>query len=253
MAAYNDENYISKAIESILNQTFSDFEFIIINDGSTDNTQKSIENYKKNDNRIVLIKKENTGLSDSLNVGIGVSKGDYIARMDADDLSDKNRLKIQVDFLDKNPDVALAGSWGYVIDQEKNETFEFKPPTDDIEIKRYLQKDNAFVHSSVMFRRKVTKKVGIYKTIRFFEDYDYWIRISGQFKLAIIPKFLVTRFEHRNIETRAYYTGITNYEIYKKRLKCQLEAVKKLPIHPKTPWYILRTMISMVLTKLRLK
>src|SRR5688500_15226048 len=119
MSAYNSDKYIAKAIESILNQTFKDFEFIIINDGSKDESLKIIKRYGKKDKRIVLIdNKKNLGLIKSLNKGLKIAKGKYIARMDSDDIAMPQRFKIQLDYLDKNRNIFLVGTSFEQIDKE---------------------------------------------------------------------------------------------------------------------------------------
>jgi len=204
MSVYNEEAMVSRAIESILNQTFESFEFIIVNDGSTDKTLEVIKGYTEN--RIKLIDKGyNSGLADSLNIGIKYSVGDFIARMDADDFSEKERLEIQVRFLEDNPDIAMVGTWAYLIDLNKNIKKECKPPVSDKVIKKYMEKDNPFIHSSVMLRKKVIEKVGYYNPIKVIEDYDLWIRIAKHYKIANIPMFLLTRYEDRNFYKRPSY------------------------------------------------
>lgn len=252
MSAFNEEKTIARAVESILNQTFGDFEFIIVNDGSTDNTMKIIKGYQ--DSRIKSIdKRYNSGLADSLNIGIQNSGGNFIARMDADDYSEKERLEIQVEFLENNPDVDLVGTWAYLIDLNSNTKKECKPPITDKDIKKYMQKDSPFIHSSVMFRRHVVEKVGYYNLVKGMEDYDLWIRMAKYYKVANIPKFLVTRYENRNLYTRHCYKGLNRYDIYSRRLQYQLQAVKEFGVYPETIWYISRTVISMMLCKLGLR
>jgi len=115
MSVYNGEKHLPRAIDSVLEQTFEDFEFIIVNDGSTDNTPKILGSYS--DKRIYVINQENMGLTRSLNEAIELPRGAYIARMDADDISLPDRLLYQVDFLDGNEDVCLLSSSYYVIDE----------------------------------------------------------------------------------------------------------------------------------------
>ena len=117
MSVYNGEKYLKRSIDSILNQTFKDFEFIIINDGSTDKSLEIIKSY--DDDRIVLIDQENKGLTKSLNIGIKTASGKYIARQDADDVSLPDRLKKQVDFLEVREDVVLLGCRAYEVIGEK--------------------------------------------------------------------------------------------------------------------------------------
>ena len=113
MAVYNGEKYLREAIDSILNQTFKDFEFIIVNDGSTDRTREILESFI--DPRIVLIHQEHMGLTKSLNRGIALAKGKYIARQDADDISMAERLEKQFNFLESHENVALLGTAGHII------------------------------------------------------------------------------------------------------------------------------------------
>jgi len=110
MSVYNAQKYLDEAIESILNQTYSNFEFIIINDGSTDKSLEIIENYAKKDSRIIVINRENKGLIYSLNEGIRKANGKYIARMDADDISLPQRLEKQVEFMEKNKNIGICGT-----------------------------------------------------------------------------------------------------------------------------------------------
>ena len=111
MSVYNASKFLNEAIESILNQTYKNFEFIIIDDGSTDNSTQIIEKYKKIDERIVFIENEkNVGLTKNLNKAIKLSTSDYIARMDADDISDVKRLEKQIKFLQENKDISIVGS-----------------------------------------------------------------------------------------------------------------------------------------------
>ena len=118
MPVYNGEKYLKDAIDSILNQTHTDFEFIIVNDGSTDNTANIIDSYV--DSRIIHVRQENRGLPKALNVGASISKGEYIARMDADDISLPNRLKSQYLFFKSNSDISvLAGSFSYIDEKGK--------------------------------------------------------------------------------------------------------------------------------------
>ncbi|MDI6785868.1 MAG: glycosyltransferase [bacterium] len=252
MAVFNEEQNISRAMDSILSQTYKDFEFIIINDGSTDNTLKIIREYR--DNRIKLIDKGyNSGLADSLNIGIQNAQGDFIARMDADDFSEKDRLEIQVEFLENNPDLVLVGTWAYLNDLNSNTKKKCEPPTSDKSIKKYMQKDNPFIHSSVMLRKDILKRVGYYNPMVGMEDYDLWIRIGKYYKVANIPIFLVTRYENRNIHTRPFYKGLKRYDIYSLRLQHQLQAIKNFRIYPETIWYLSRTIICMILYKLGLR
>jgi len=168
MSVYNSKKYLRQAIDSILQQTFNNFEFIIINDGSTDN---SLELIKSNtDDRIILINQENQGIAVSLNNGIKIAKGKYIARMDADDISHKNRLKTQTNFLNENPDVIVVGSNADVIDKDGDFVYLTKNALDNNTLKKSLPLSTPFIHPSVMFRREIFFKAGMYPNIPIAQD-----------------------------------------------------------------------------------
>ena len=120
MPVYNGDKYLQEAIESILNQTEGDFEFIIINDGSTDDSPALIDKYRELDSRIKVITQENKGLISSLNTGIDEAKGKYIARMDADDVSLPERFRTQLEYMEKNSKIGACGSWAKVFDEGRN-------------------------------------------------------------------------------------------------------------------------------------
>lgn len=181
MSLYNEEKNIKSSIESILNQTYRDFELILIDDGSTDSSFKIIKYYAKLDERIKIIRnKSNLGLTKSLNKGIRISKGEFIARQDVDDISLPNRFQLQREFLRKNPDYAFCGSNIYV-KQNKNESldiFNFK------DIKKYLIIGNRFIHSTILIRRKILNKYGSYNEKWFYgQDYELWCRLIYKFQL----------------------------------------------------------------------
>ena len=183
LSVYNGEKYLHEAIDSILRQTFTDYEFIIINDGSTDNTKHLLEEYS--DSRIRLFHQRNIGLTRSLNKGLKIAKGGYIARQDADDISLPERLSREVDFLDQNPDVGLVGTHVAFIDKNGKEIDVWKTPAEHEQIMKTFQNRNSFCHGAVMFRKECIKKVGGYREkLLYAQDYDLWLRIAEQYKTA---------------------------------------------------------------------
>ncbi len=183
MSAYNAEAYIGKAVQSILNQTFNDFEFIIINDGSTDSTGNILESF--HDNRIVLVHKDNTGLTKALNQGLSLARGEYIARMDADDISLPERLARQMQFLEENPATGLIGCHFYVIDSDGGQKSLCCPPIYNDEIQKELLMGNQFCHGSVVFRTECIKTVGLYREFfKFAQDFDLWLRIAEKYQCS---------------------------------------------------------------------
>ena len=177
MSVFNGEDYLREAIESILFQTYTDFEFIIVNDGSTDKSLEIIKSY--DDDRIIVIDQKNIGLSKSLNKGVAASKGEFIARMDADDICHRDRFQVQVDFLINNRDCVVVGSNACYIDMVGNILYFSDCLSEWNEIKKVLPK-SPFFHSSTMFSKEAFEKVGGYydEIPQFFEDQILWNRLS---------------------------------------------------------------------------
>jgi glycosyltransferase involved in cell wall biosynthesis len=188
MSVYNGEKYLNEAIDSILAQTFINFNFLIINDGSTDGTDKILQSY--NDKRIKIVNNEkNIGLTKSLNKGLKLARGEYIARQDSDDVSMPKRLEKEVSFLDHNKNTTLVGTYYYMINERGKILKIIKPPTRSEEIKIGLLKGNQFGHGSVMFRAECVKEFGYYREeLGPVEDYDLWLRISDRYNIANIPE-----------------------------------------------------------------
>ena len=160
MSVYNGKRYLREAIDSILDQTFRDFEFLIINDGSTDSSSDIIRSY--DDSRIRLIENEkNIGLTRSLNKGLKLARGEYIARMDADDRSMPERLEKEILFLDKNKNVGLVGTYFLMVNKSGKVLSTFSPGTSGLSEK--LLEGNMFGHGSTMFRADCIEKVGYYR------------------------------------------------------------------------------------------
>jgi hypothetical protein len=192
MAVYNGERYLREAVESILCQTFQDFQFLIINDGSTDNTRNLILSY--DDARIVLVdNKHNIGQTRSLNRGLELAAGQLIARQDADDISEPERLAKQVAFLDRRREVVLLGTWYKEIDLNGTVVGDRKLACDTTDIRWCLLFFCPFVHSSVMFRKSVlAEQIGFYnETLAYSQDYDLWHRIARRFPVANLSEPLV--------------------------------------------------------------
>ncbi len=225
MSVYNGERYLREAIESILNQTFTDFEFIKINDKSTDSSSKIISEF--NDPRIIAIENsENIGLTKSLNKALKIASSDYIARMDCDDISLPKRFEIQKKFLDKNRDIVCVGSGTVIIDKNGNETGSKNPISDPELLRFYMILKNQMTHSSVMFRKEEILKNGPYdEKIKYAQDYDLWSRllIDGYKFSNTKSPLLKYRFHNSSItqgvtKDKAYgssqatvYKNISNY------------------------------------------
>jgi glycosyltransferase involved in cell wall biosynthesis len=190
MSVYNAKSYLGDAIESILNQTYRDFEFIIIDDGSIDGSREIIQKYAMNDSRIIYVKnKTNIGLAKSLNKGVKLAKGEYIARQDADDFSATNRLEIQLNYAMANSNVDLLGSNCFIVDISGKPVCEINTYS---EIKDYkttlLNKLAIFPHGSAFIKKTKLIEVGLYDE-RFFysQDGELWLRfIKADAKIHVI-------------------------------------------------------------------
>ncbi len=190
MGAYNAERYLRGAVESILVQTFADFEFIVIDDGSTDSTADILASFP--DARMRIIRQKNQGLTKSLNRGLAESRGTYIARMDADDLSLPERFEKQIAFLDAHPDIGMCGTQAEFMDEDGNPLGRYAVPQTQAQIVRMMPLHNPFIHPSVCIRKKVFERVGNYDE-RFLhaQDYELWTRIVPLYETANLPDSLM--------------------------------------------------------------
>lgn len=209
LPVYNAQDYLKESVDSILNQTYTNFELIILNDGSTDDSEKIISSYT--DSRIKYHFHSNKGLGATLNIGLKLSSGKYIARQDQDDISHPNRLKKQVDFLEKNESILLLGTRAKIFFTNSS-NFEFhNHATRPCDLKFDLLFDNPFVHSSVMFRKSTIDKIGDYKIDRnLYEDYELWSRFSQVGDLANLPEVLVNYRHHE----KGLSSNVDNFKKY---------------------------------------
>ncbi len=192
MAVYNAEQTVAEAIKTILKQTYPHFELILIDDGSTDGTADILRNFVAQDDRIHLISQKNMGLTCSLNTGLQVAKGKFIARLDADDHACPRRLEKQVELMEENPDIVLCGTncdnifgngmtseWGYKTEENLKDSISFKTP---------------FAHSTAMFRADTARQLGGYdESFVTSQDMEFWIRLSEQGRVVMLAEPLVKR------------------------------------------------------------
>jgi glycosyltransferase involved in cell wall biosynthesis len=197
LPTYNGAQHLAQALDSILAQSFTDFEVIIINDGSTDKTATILEAYAKKDKRLRILTQKNKGLVASLNRGIELARGQYIARHDDDDISHPERFMKQVAFLDTHSEVVLVGSSMSVMDDAGQVLHNHAVLLQDPELRHELLVRSPFPHGSVMFHKAAAVKAGLYeKTTWPAEDYDLWLRISQQGGMANIDDYLYTYREN---------------------------------------------------------
>lgn len=192
MSVFNGEKFLHESIESILGQTFYDFEFIIINDGSLDATPYILRKYESIDSRIKVIQQENKGLISSLNTGCNLARGKYIARMDADDISLPERFQRQLSYLETHSDTGVLGTWVEAIDQNGFAKKEIRLPSSFGAIKFCLMFRNCIFHPTVMFRNDIIAGLGFYRLQALHvEDYDLWVRAIKVTRLENLPEFLL--------------------------------------------------------------
>jgi glycosyltransferase EpsE len=222
MATYNDlPKYLSLAISSILNQTFRNFELIILDDSTNINTIDTINLYSNDDRVIIIRKQKKMGFVSALNEGIKIAKGKYIARMDGDDISLPNRLKMQVDFMEKHSDFVLISSSMSYIDENNNIIGRNFSYLTDGRIKKILQITNPIVHTSALFKKDVCLRIGGYSLINNSEDYLLWKQMSKYGKIKLLLKPIVQYRKLSNSLSSQYNLDRFNYFILM-RLLCKM-------------------------------
>lgn len=194
MSAYNDEKYICQAIDSILGQTYADFEFIIVDDGSSDATGAMLRAYAGKDERVRLLRSDtNRGLASALNFGLSHTNADLVARMDADDISLPDRLEKQMRYLSQHPEVCVLGTYCEDIDENGDHTGRIRRMPTGIAKNADLVWTNPVIHPSIVFRREPILSLGGYNAmLRRRQDYDLWFRVVAQgLKIDNLPEVLL--------------------------------------------------------------
>lgn len=204
LPVYNAEKYIAEAVESVLSQSYTNFELLIINDGSTDTSLSIIESF--NDHRIRVINNEvNLKLILTLNFGISQCKGKYIARMDADDVCEVDRFQKQVDFMEANPHYILCGTWATIIDSEGNQTGAIKRiDTNDL-LRVNMLFTTPFIHPTVLLRSDALNNEVYSAEALHCEDLEFWLRLSERTKGKFhnLPEYLLRyRIHDTNISVQ---------------------------------------------------
>ncbi len=234
MCVYNGQRYLREAIDSILNQTYSDFEFLIVDDGSTDDTLKILKSYK--DSRIKLVLNDNNiGLTKSLNKGLMLAKGEYIARMDADDISVKNRLLTQLNFMQQN-NYDLIYSDTFFIDKNGEYVCKsFRPASVDV-VLRNLKKHNFIPHPTVFFKKETILNLGGYdERFKTAQDLQLWLKMyDSKMNFGYINEPLVKyRLNPESIRKGIYsnyYFTLANYCIWNGSRWAALKYISKVDL-----------------------
>jgi glycosyltransferase involved in cell wall biosynthesis len=225
LPAYNAATYIEETISSLLSQTFTDFELLVVDDGSTDNTVTLVKTFT--DSRIVLIQNtQNLGLVKTLNKAVSLCNGIYIARMDADDIAGKDRLQLQKDFLDVHSDIAAVAGWVSFINEHGFETgiWDLDRKTNTAAaIKKALLRENCIAHPTVMIRTEVLKKYLYKESQQHIEDYDLWLRL-------VADGLQIAKVQQPVLFYRVHAASITSSKLKKrnfffKHFNCKLKFI----------------------------
>ncbi len=207
---YNGGKFIKEAVDSILNQSFSDFELIVVDDCSNDDTYEIVDELKRTDKRLRIYQNNsNVGVAATLNFGISVAKGKYIARMDADDISASNRLFRQLKYLENNPDLDIVGSWYQTFGEGKERII--KTPVIHEKIRDTLFFGNCIAHPTVMFKKESFNRYCYSLKHLHTEDYELWCRTIDKLKFANIPEILLKYRVHKKQVGSAYRTEQDEY------------------------------------------
>ncbi len=228
MSVYNDQAFVAESIKAVLNSTYKDFEFIICNDCSTDNSGQIIESFK--DERIIYFSNQNNmGLANSLNNCLKRATGEFVFRIDSDDVTSSDRMAKQVEFLTNHPECAMCGSFANVINNNNQQEYKMTRPL-DVTITDIF-KNNSFIHPSMMIRKSVLDEVGSYvakKETRRAEDFDLWCRIYEKGYIGKnIPEYLINyREDYSSYKKRKFKYRVDVYKLmcgWRKRLKLPLK------------------------------
>jgi len=244
MAVYNGRNSVLNAVESIINQTYDDWDFLIVDDASTDGTSELLQSLAARDARITVIKNPiNRQLAASLNIGWRQACGELIARMDADDISLPERLERQVEFMQAHPDVAVLGTGAELVDEAGQSLGIAFRPAEHAVLAAKIYKECPFIHPSVMIRRSFLEALGGYDERRSgAEDYDLWLRAYTRFRFHNLQEALV-RYRVRRT-------------VFLKRILVTILVLVRAAYRDKHlltgGWYALRLLLAATLTKMGL-
>lgn len=199
MPAYNAVKYVEQATESILNQTYKKFEFIIIDDASTDLTLNILKNIRAKDKRIILVQnKKNLGVTKNLNKALELAKGKYIIRMDADDWSYPERFQMQIDLMETHPNVVVSGSYIEVCDSKLKTKYIRKYHKNDTDIRKHIFRYSPFAHPATIWQAKILKKEMYNESLTTCQDYELYFRVGRIGKFMNLDKPLLKLRIHEN-------------------------------------------------------
>ena len=232
MTCYNAASTIQESVSSIIAQTFANWELVLVDNCSTDNSLTVVKNL--NDDRIKIIALDkNHGRTPALAIALENARAEFVAILDADDISSQDRLQQQFDFLTNNQRIFVVGSWYRNIDQRGNLINEVRTPTTSVDVMRRMASDNPIVNSSAMFRRQSAQSVGGYnQKYLYAQDFALWLALASIGELAILPKFLTdirrVKSSLSSISSNSLILTADNYELY-----CQAQKLPSLTLRDK--------------------
>jgi GT2 family glycosyltransferase len=193
MPVRDGESYLGDAIDSVVRQSFTDWELLVVDDGSTDSTPELVAAYADKDRRIRSLRLPRTGIVAALNRGVAEARAPLIARLDADDIAHDDRLRLQVERMRSEPGLVLLGTWAEIVDPAGKVVSHWRPKAETGLLQSSLRRSNPFIHSSVVYRAEAARDVGIYRAVfEAAEDYDLWLRLAAIGTIANIPRHLIT-------------------------------------------------------------
>jgi glycosyltransferase involved in cell wall biosynthesis len=239
LPVYNAQGYVAEAVESILAQTFDDFELLIVNDGSTDRSPRILRQFERRDRRIRLVSRENRGLVAALNEMIAMARGEFLARMDTDDVSLPGRLALQVAYLRDHPDVVAVGGAVHLIDEAGRFLDEAHPAMDHDQIQEQaLMGRCALNHPSVTMRRDAVVAVGGYRPeMRRLEDLDLWLRLGEVGRIVSLPDVVLKYRQHDQSLCEKYIDEQAEYAKLASDRACERRGIapRFVPLEPWRP------------------
>lgn len=212
MSCYNSARWLHDSVSSVLAQTFADFELILVDDGSTDQTPEIMERFGQKDGRVIVVTKQNSGLTRSLNEGIARASGAWIARLDADDICEPTRLETQIDFVRQRPEIVLVGSGFWEVDSADKLIKKQSYPSGHGALVRSLERlQRMFPHSSAIFRLDAAKDAGLYNPLfQKSQDWDLWLRLSERGRISCLTAPLVRVRKHSD-QISSSVSGVSQF------------------------------------------
>ncbi|PIR72626.1 MAG: glycosyltransferase family 2 protein [Candidatus Nealsonbacteria bacterium CG10_big_fil_rev_8_21_14_0_10_36_24] len=250
LPTYNRAKLIGRAIQSVLTQSFQDWELIIIDDASTDETPRILDEWKKKDSRIKIIRNNVNSypdISGTLNKGIKQASGKYIARLDDDDYwISSEKLEKQVQFLESHPDYVLVGTGVIIVDANGKELFRYLKKERDVDIRKGALFANPFSHTTVMFRTNIFRGVGGYGNWEFAEDWELWLKLGTKGKLYNLPEHSVAyllagqnkSFIHQRKQAKTILKFISKYKRKYPRFLLAYLLNASIYIYSFLPWWL---------------